>query len=151
MLQSAWGSLFKSLRLQKGKLFDTCIFHAHTDASAIFPGDHLLIRGGTTSVGLAAASIAKHHGCTVSCTSRQASRSELLKSSGADHVFIDNGSIANDVRAKFPKGVDKVLELVGTTSLKDSLLCVNEVRSFYHPRTKHGKLRKPLCRVEFAA
>jgi NADPH:quinone reductase-like Zn-dependent oxidoreductase len=91
-------------------------------------GDHLLIRGGTTSVGLAAASIAKHHDCTVSSTSRQASRADLLKSSGADHVFIDSGSIAKDVRAKFPNGVNKVLELVGTTSLGDSLQCLAEVR-----------------------
>jgi NADPH:quinone reductase-like Zn-dependent oxidoreductase len=42
MLQTAWGSSFKSLRLEKG--------------------ERLLVRGGTTSVGLAAAAIAKNHG-----------------------------------------------------------------------------------------
>ncbi len=31
--------------------------------------------------------------------------------------------IANDVRRVFPDGVDKVLELVGATTLLDSLLC----------------------------
>ena len=45
MLQTAWGSLFKSLRLKEG--------------------DRLLIRGGTTSVGLAAACIAKSYGAYV--------------------------------------------------------------------------------------
>jgi NADPH:quinone reductase-like Zn-dependent oxidoreductase len=39
MMNTAWGSLFKSLQLKKG--------------------DTLLIRGGTTSVGLAAAALAK--------------------------------------------------------------------------------------------
>jgi NADPH:quinone reductase-like Zn-dependent oxidoreductase len=48
MLQTAWGSLFKSLRLGGG--------------------ERLLVRGGTTSVGLAAAAIAKNHGAVVAAT-----------------------------------------------------------------------------------
>ena len=103
MLQTAWGSLFKSLQLQ--------------------PGEHLLVRGGTTSVGLAAAAIAKSHGCTVSSTTRNPKSEALLRSSGADNVLIDSGEIAPDLRKQFPSGVDKVLELIGTTTLKDSLRC----------------------------
>lgn len=38
-------------------------------------------------------------------------------------MFIENGSIAQDVRKKYPDGVDKVLELIGTTTLVDSLQC----------------------------
>jgi NADPH:quinone reductase-like Zn-dependent oxidoreductase len=45
----------------------------------------------------------------------------MLKDNGADQVFIDTGEIARDVRRVFPDGVDKVLELVGTTTLLDSL------------------------------
>src|SRR5262249_39095721 len=48
MLQTAWGSLFKSLRLAEG--------------------DRLLIRGGTTSVGLTAVAIAKSRGAFVAAT-----------------------------------------------------------------------------------
>lgn len=103
MLQTSWGSLFTSLRLMKE--------------------ERLLIRGGTTSVGLAAAAIAKHHGAIVAATSRKADREEMLLSNGADHVFIDTGSIADQVKEVYPDGVDKVLELVGTTTLLDSLLC----------------------------
>lgn len=101
MIQTAWGSLYTSLRLEEGQ--------------------SLLIRGGTTSVGLAAAVLAKKKDISVGATTRQADRSEMLRGNGADHVFIDNGEIAPEVRRVFDGGVDRVLELVGTTTLLDSL------------------------------
>ncbi len=106
MLQTAWGSLFKSLRLENGQ--------------------RLLIRGGTTSVGLAAAAIAKSHGAFVAGTTRNPDRDKLLRGSGVDHVFIDTGSIAEQVGEMYPGGFDKVLELVGTTTLQDSLRCAKQ-------------------------
>jgi NADPH:quinone reductase-like Zn-dependent oxidoreductase len=101
MMQTAWGSLNNALRLTAGQ--------------------SLLIRGGTTSVGLAAAVLAKRQGATVAATTRKPDRESMLKDNGADHVFIDTGEIAADVRQVFPDGVDKILELVGTTTLLDSL------------------------------
>jgi len=82
-----------------------------------------LVRGGTTSVGLAAAVLAKKQGATVIATTRNPKSELMLLANGADHVIIDSGAIAADVRQAFPGGVDKVLELVGTTTLRDSLLC----------------------------
>jgi NADPH:quinone reductase-like Zn-dependent oxidoreductase len=86
-------------------------------------GDRLLIRGGTTSVGLAAAAIAKRHGVYVAATKRSPSRDALLRANGADHVFIDTGSVADQIKAASAERFDKVLELVGTTTLLDSLQC----------------------------
>jgi NADPH:quinone reductase-like Zn-dependent oxidoreductase len=106
MLQTAWGSLFKSLRIQEG--------------------DTLLIRGGTTSVGLAAAVIAKKHGARVVSTTRRAERADLLRKNGADEVIVDDGAIAPRVHDQHPAGFDKVLELIGTTTLNDSLFCAKQ-------------------------
>jgi NADPH:quinone reductase-like Zn-dependent oxidoreductase len=106
MLQTSWGSLFKSLRLEKG--------------------ERLLVRGGTTSVGLAAAAIAKRYGAFVAATTRRPDREQLLRSSGVDQVFIDTGAIAEQAKLVCPGGFDKVLELIGTTTLLDSLRCAKQ-------------------------
>lgn len=90
-------------------------------ALQIAAGQTLLIRGGTTSVGLTAAVLAKMAGLSVMATTRNPDRADMLLRNGADHVVIDTGQIAQDVREIWKDGADKVLELVGTTTLLDSL------------------------------
>jgi NADPH:quinone reductase-like Zn-dependent oxidoreductase len=101
MLQTAYGALTVGLDVQ--------------------PGQTLLIRGGTSSVGLTAAILAKRRGLTVLATTRSEAKSGALREAGADHVVIDDGAVAARVRDLVPGGVDAVLELIGTPTLRDSL------------------------------
>ena len=95
MLQTAYGSLTVALDVQ--------------------PGESLLIRGGTSSIGLAAAVLAKDRGLTVLATTRREERFDVLRGAGVDHPLVDDGEIAGAVWKLVPGGVDKALELVGTT------------------------------------
>jgi NADPH:quinone reductase-like Zn-dependent oxidoreductase len=59
-------------------------------------------------------------------TSRNPAREAMLRDAGAEHVVIDNGTIAAAVEALPGGRADKVLELIGTTTLADSLRCARE-------------------------
>ena len=88
------------------------------------PGQTLLVRGGTSSVGMAAAVLGKRMGMTVLSTTRNAGKREALKRVGVDHVLIDDGDVARQVRELLPDGVDGAIELVGTPTLPDTLRAV---------------------------
>ncbi|KAI0474123.1 hypothetical protein GGR56DRAFT_676554 [Xylariaceae sp. FL0804] len=104
MLQTTWGSLFAGLDLR--------------------PGESLLVRGATSSIGLCALQLARRYGAgRVGATSRDPRREQMLRDSGADEVYIDGGEIAEDVARSAGGGFDKVLELIGTTTLIDSAKC----------------------------
>jgi len=85
------------------------------------PNQSLLIRGGTSSIGMATAVLAKQRGMQVLATTRSATKEAALREIGVDHVLIDDGSVAGRVRAIFPHGVDCALELIGTPTLPDTL------------------------------
>ncbi len=87
-------------------------------------GDTVLIRGGTSSVGLAAAALAAGMGATVLSTTRSAARLDALSSVGVAHPLVDDGNVAAQVRALYPSGVDGAIELVGTPTLPDTLAAV---------------------------
>jgi NADPH:quinone reductase-like Zn-dependent oxidoreductase len=88
------------------------------------PG-RLLIRGGTSSVGMAAASIASGYGIETAATTRRRARTGALTAAGADYAFVDDGeSLAASVRSVWPEGPDYVLDLVGASTAVDSLRLV---------------------------
>ena len=85
------------------------------------PGQALLIRGGTSSVGMATAVLARRLGMTVLATTRSPGKADALRRVGVQHVLVDDGEVARQVRELFPDGVDAALELVGTPTLPDTL------------------------------
>src|SRR5436190_14729398 len=101
MVQTAHGSLTVGLDAQAGQT--------------------LLIRGGTSSVGMATAILAKDRGLTILSTTRQPDRAAALKAIGVDHVLLDDGDVAAPASAIVPGGVRAALELVGTNTLPDTL------------------------------
>ncbi len=85
------------------------------------PGQSILIRGGTSSIGMATTVLAKQRGMTVLATTRNRYRIDILRGIGVDHVLVDDGRVADQARRIFSDGVDTALELVGTPTLPDTL------------------------------
>ena len=114
MDETAWGTLSDSLKLQST--------------------DTLLIRGGTTSVGLACAALAKSSlfapdtKPTVIATTRSEAKAPALKAAGVDVVLIDkDNSIAKQVKEETSgKGANKCVELVGGPTLMDSCVAMTD-------------------------
>jgi NADPH:quinone reductase-like Zn-dependent oxidoreductase len=101
MFQTAYGSLSAALALE--------------------PGQSILIRGGTSTVGLAAIALAHDLGARVIATTRNPDRANLLRRHGADDAIVDNGELADQIRETHPDGLDAALELVGLNALPDTL------------------------------
>ena len=98
---TAWSCLFANLRISADQV--------------------LFVRGGTSALGQAAINIAKQEGVTVLASTRSASKVALLTELGAARVLIENGNLSEEVRAFYPDGIDGVLDLIGNSTLLDSL------------------------------
>lgn len=106
MLQTSYGSLVEGLNLKKD--------------------DFLLIRGGSSTVGLMAAIVAKQIGATVISTTRNPNKLASLKQYGVDYPILDNQDFASEVKKICPQGLDKALELVGTKILSQTMSLVKK-------------------------
>jgi NADPH2:quinone reductase len=101
MLQTAYGSLTIGLNATRG--------------------DTLLVRGGSSSVGMCASALGKHFGLVVLATTRNESKLQALADVGVDHPVLDRGQVSSQIRRLIPGGVDRGLELIGTPTLQDTL------------------------------
>jgi NADPH:quinone reductase-like Zn-dependent oxidoreductase len=83
--------------------------------------DTLLVRGATSTVGQAAIQLAKTIGTKVIAACRKEESFEKLKAIGADYCIIDDGQLNQQ---QLPLKPNKILELIGPKTLRDSLLTV---------------------------
>ncbi len=90
----------------------------------VVTGEWLLVRGGTSALGQAAVNIAAAAGVRVLATTRNPARASTLQRLGAERVLTEGADLSFRVRQFLPQGVDAVLELVGTTTLLNSLAAV---------------------------
>src|SRR5947209_19277183 len=79
------------------------VWSSLTESLDIQAGQTLLVRGGTSSIGLTSVAVAKNAGLTVLATTRSEKKKQALLDAGADHVLIDDGNIAEKVRTIFPR------------------------------------------------
>jgi NADPH:quinone reductase-like Zn-dependent oxidoreductase len=87
----------------------------------VAPGQTVVIRGATSALGQAAVNIAAHSGARVIATTRNAGRAAMLESLGAREVLVEQPALAAHLRERHPQGIDAVLDIVGNTTVLDSL------------------------------
>ena len=98
---TAWTSVAGILELSKGQV--------------------IAIRGATSALGQAAVNIAANMGTHVIATTRNVARKPMLEAIGAREVLIECASLAHQVREKHPGGIDAVLDIIGNTTVLDSV------------------------------
>ncbi|TDZ77018.1 zinc-binding alcohol dehydrogenase family protein [Mycobacteroides salmoniphilum] len=96
---TAWTCLFRNLRL--------------------FAGQIVVIRGATSSFGQAAVKLAVEAGVRVIATTRNANRFDMLTALGAERAELEVPDLST--RIAETKQVDAVLDLVGNSTILDSL------------------------------
>jgi len=96
---TAWTCLFRNLEIQAGQT--------------------LVIRGATSSFGQAALNMAVNAGADVIATTRNHNRFAMLENLGAKRIEIESRDLG--VRIEERKHIDAVLDLVGNSTILDSL------------------------------
>lgn len=83
------------------------------------PGESVLVRGATSTIGQAAVHLAVDAGAIVTGTTRRKERFAMLAGLGAKHVIVEQ----EDLQSQLPAGTtfDKVLNLVGNRVLVESI------------------------------
>ena len=89
-------------------------------------GETLLVRGATSSVGLACLELARAAGVSAIATTRSDAKAPALRARGAAAVVLEGDGFAGRARAALPEGPDAVVDLIGGRAVLDSLAVVRD-------------------------
>jgi NADPH:quinone reductase-like Zn-dependent oxidoreductase len=84
-------------------------------------GQAVAVRGATSALGQAAVNIAARLGAHIIATTRNPARRAFLEGLGASEALIESTELSRQVRERHPQGIDAVLDIVGNTTILDSL------------------------------
>jgi len=102
---TAWACLHENMRIKEG--------------------DTVFIRGGTSALGQAAINIASNiSNVSVISSTRLSDNIALLTDIGCIDVFIEKENLSEQLREKYPQGVNSVMDIVGNSTLRDSMKMV---------------------------
>jgi NADPH:quinone reductase-like Zn-dependent oxidoreductase len=108
-----------------GALPETFITAAGSlETLALTRGETVLVRGATSSVGMACLELARAAGMRIVATTRTSARAPLLLEHGAAAVVLEGDGFAERARAELPGGADGVVDLIGARAVLDSLAVV---------------------------
>jgi len=100
-------------------------FHALTTRGQMALGENVLITGASGGVGKHAIQIAKAAGARAIAVTSSPAKRDMLLGYGADEVIAaDDGAFAKQTKALTGEGADLVLEIVGGSSINESLHAV---------------------------
>jgi NADPH:quinone reductase len=89
----------------------------------VAPGQTIVVRGGTSALGQALVNVARDLEVRVLATTRSRDKVPVLEGLGAEPL-LEKADLASDVRNRFPRGVDGVVDVIGTSTLPDSFRMV---------------------------
>lgn len=81
-------------------------------------GQVILVQGGSGAVGQCAVAMAKKAGAIVLATVTKEADMEIAKNAGADHVYLANDTLKENVLADYPEGVDHIIEVAFAANIE---------------------------------
>ena len=115
--------IIKKYRKEEISAIPETFFTAYSslfDSLKLNDDDIILIRGASSTVGIAAIQLASKTKAKIIATTRNPVKLESLKKYGATDTLIDDENLIDNIISLYPGGVTKILELIGPKTLNNS-------------------------------